>query len=122
MQALHAKIKDAELEIQRIRATHPPENVRWFGPRTWRQTDVGQRLTPAQAEDILDKQITEIQRLTEDIGVTTTKREQTSQEVAQIGRDLQRLQRDRDREEARAREVRDGREAGDTKVDDMCRW
>lgn len=28
VQALHAKIKDAELEIQRIRATHPPENVR----------------------------------------------------------------------------------------------
>lgn len=85
-------------------------------------TDVIQRLTPAQAEVILDKQITEIQRLTEDIGTTTTKREQTSQEVAQIGRDLQRLQRDREREEARAREVRDGREAGDTKVDDMCRW
>lgn len=32
------------------------------------------------------------------------------------------MSRERDREEARAREVREGREAGDTKVDEMCNW
>lgn len=35
---------------------------------------------------------------------------------------VQRLERERDREEARAKEVQEGREAGDTKVDEMCRW
>lgn len=33
-----------------------------------------------------------------------------------------RLNNDRAREEARAKEVQEGREAGDTKVDDLCRW
>lgn len=35
---------------------------------------------------------------------------------------MQRLSREREREEARAKEVREGREAGDTKVDEICNW
>lgn len=32
------------------------------------------------------------------------------------------LEREREREEARAKEVREGREAGDTKLDELCHW
>lgn len=35
---------------------------------------------------------------------------------------VKRLEREREREEARAKEVREGREEGDTKVDELCRW
>jgi hypothetical protein len=42
--------------------------------------------------------------------------------AAKAAKDIQRLAKDREREEARAKEVREGREAGDTRVDDLCHW
>ncbi|WVQ78048.1 hypothetical protein IAT38_000129 [Cryptococcus sp. DSM 104549] len=105
-QALQKQIRDMELELARIKATHPPEN----------------RMTIKQANETLDAQIDEIQELTDALGSTQTETDQTREEVAGLAKEVQRLSRDREREEARAREVREGREAGDTKVDDICRW
>ncbi|KIR58679.1 hypothetical protein I314_05518 [Cryptococcus bacillisporus CA1873] len=105
-QTLQKQIRDMELELARIKATHPPEN----------------RMTVNQANDTLDAQIVEIQQLTDEREATQAQIDQTSEIVARIAKELQRLSRDREREEARAREVREGREAGDTKVDDICRW
>ncbi|KJE02173.1 hypothetical protein I311_04229 [Cryptococcus gattii NT-10] len=105
-QTLQKQIRDMELELARIKATHPPEN----------------RMTVNQANDTLDAQIVEIQQLTDEREATQAQIDQTSETVARIAKELQRLSRDREREEARAREVREGREAGDTKVDDICRW
>ncbi|KAE8538047.1 hypothetical protein D1P53_006114 [Cryptococcus gattii VGV] len=103
-QTLQKQIRDMELELARIKATHPPEN----------------RMTVNQANDTLDAQIVEIQQLTDEREATQAQIDQTSETVARIAKE--RLSRDREREEARAREVREGREAGDTKVDDICRW
>lgn len=105
-QTLQKQIRDMELELARIKATHPPEN----------------RMTVNQANDTLDAQIVEIQQLTDEREATQAQIDQTGETVARIAKELQRLSRDREREEARAREIREGREAGDTKVDDICRW
>ncbi|KAK8870084.1 hypothetical protein IAR55_000654 [Kwoniella newhampshirensis] len=105
-QALQKHIRDMELELARIKATHPPEN----------------RMTIAQANETLDAQILEMERLTDAIASTQSQADSTRDEVAKVAKELQRLSRDREREEARAKEVREGREAGDTKVDEICRW
>ncbi|WWD15623.1 hypothetical protein CI109_100045 [Kwoniella shandongensis] len=105
-QALQKQIRDMELELARIKATHPPEN----------------RMTIAQANETLDGQIVEMERLTDAIGSTQAQTDSTREEVARVAKELLRLGRDREREEARAKEVREGREAGDTKVDEICRW
>ncbi|UOH81520.1 hypothetical protein LQV05_004191 [Cryptococcus neoformans] len=103
-QTLQKQIRDMELELARIKATHPPEN----------------RMTVNQANDTLDSQIVEIQQLTDEREATQAQIDQTREAVARTAKE--RLGRDREREEARAKEVREGREAGDTKVDDICRW
>ncbi|WVO12826.1 hypothetical protein L204_100434 [Cryptococcus depauperatus] len=105
-QALQKQIRDMELELARIKATYPPDN----------------RMTANQANEILDAQIDEIQRLTDEREVTQAEADRTREDVARVAQEVQRLSRDREREEARAREVREGREAGDTRVDDACRW
>ncbi|WVW83168.1 hypothetical protein I302_105186 [Kwoniella bestiolae CBS 10118] len=105
-QALQKQIRDMELELARIKATHPPEN----------------RMTTAQANDTLDAQIVEMERLTDAISSTQSQTDTAREEVARVAKEVQRLSRDREREEARAKEVREGREAGDTKVDEICRW
>ncbi|WWC69508.1 uncharacterized protein I206_103450 [Kwoniella pini CBS 10737] len=105
-QALQKQIRDMELELARIKATHPPEN----------------RMTTAQANDTLDAQIVEMERVTDALSSTQTQIDSTREEVAKVAKEVQRLSREREREEARAKEVREGREAGDTKVDEICRW
>ncbi|WRT67088.1 uncharacterized protein IL334_004054 [Kwoniella shivajii] len=105
-QALQKQIRDMELELARIKATHPPEN----------------RMTTAQANDTLEAQIGEMERLTDAISSTQSETDTTREEVSRVAKEVQRLGRDREREEARAKEVREGREAGDTKVDEICRW
>ncbi|GFZ46197.1 hypothetical protein JCM24511_04444 [Saitozyma sp. JCM 24511] len=105
-QALQKSIRDMELELARIKAKHPPEN----------------RLTVPQANEILDQQINDIERLTEEISTTGKKVDVAREEVSRTAKEVQRLGREREREEARAKEVREGREAGDTKVDELCQW
>ncbi|KAK1925016.1 hypothetical protein DB88DRAFT_487631 [Papiliotrema laurentii] len=105
-QEVQKKIRDMELELARIKATYPAEN----------------RMTITQAEEILDQQTEEMQRLTEEQEEATQSAEEARTKVARTAKDIQRLERERDREEARAKEVQEGREAGDTKVDEMCRW
>ncbi|RXK36705.1 hypothetical protein M231_06012 [Tremella mesenterica] len=99
------QIKEMELELQRIRTTYPPDH----------------RLTSSQAEKVLDEQVVEIQRLTEEISTTVVETDKAREEVTRLAKEVQRLGPQRDREEARAKEVREGREAGDTKVDEVCR-
>ncbi|OCF36536.1 hypothetical protein I316_01786 [Kwoniella heveanensis BCC8398] len=105
-QAIQKQIRDMELELARIKATHPPED----------------RMTTAEANEKLDNQIEEIQDLTDRISSTQSRADSTREEVAKVAKEVQRLSREREREEARAKEVREGREAGDTKVDEICRW
>ncbi|WVQ70141.1 uncharacterized protein L199_008366 [Kwoniella botswanensis] len=105
-QVLQKQIRDMELELARIKATHPPEN----------------RMTTTQANETLDAQIVEMERLTDAISSTQSQTDIAREEVAKVAKEVQRLSRDREREEARAKEVREGREAGDTKVDEICRW
>ncbi|WVF72244.1 hypothetical protein IAT40_007056 [Kwoniella sp. CBS 6097] len=105
-QAIQKQIRDMELELARIKATYPPED----------------RMTTAQANDKLDNQIEEIQDLADRISSTQSQADSRGEEVAKVAKEVQRLGREREREEARAKEVREGREAGDTKVDEICRW
>ncbi|WVQ98684.1 hypothetical protein IAU59_005815 [Kwoniella sp. CBS 9459] len=105
-QAIQKQIRDMELELARIKATHPPED----------------RLTTAQANEKLDHQIEEIQDLTDRISTTQSQADSARDKVAKVAKEVQRLGREREREEGRAKEVREGREAGDTKVDEVCRW
>jgi hypothetical protein len=42
--------------------------------------------------------------------------------LARTAKEVQRMGRERDREEARAREAREGAEKGDRGVDELCRW
>ncbi|ODO11521.1 hypothetical protein I350_00301 [Cryptococcus amylolentus CBS 6273] len=105
-QALQKEIRGMELELARIKATYPPEN----------------RMTISQATDTLDAQTVELGQLMDDKEAVQAEADRTRGEVARIAKDVQRLGRDREREEAKAKEVREGREAGDTKVDDICRW
>jgi hypothetical protein len=79
-------------------------------------------MTSTQADVILNEQIEEMQRLTEAKESTGRRIEIVRDEMARTAKEVQRLGRDREREEARAKEVYEGREAGDTKVDEMCRW
>ncbi|KAK6902882.1 hypothetical protein L486_08378 [Kwoniella mangroviensis CBS 10435] len=105
-QVLQKQIRDMELELARIKATHPPEN----------------RMTTTQANETLDAQIVEMERLTDAISSTQSQTDIVREEIAKVAKEVQRLSRDKEREEARAKEVREGREAGDTKVDEICRW
>jgi hypothetical protein len=43
-------------------------------------------------------------------------------EIGKGGKEVVKLGKEREKEEARAREVREGREAGDTRVDELCHW
>lgn len=105
-QTLYKQIKDMELEMQRMRAAHPVEN----------------RMTIPQAEALVEQyeqemieQTTEAEEAKEEIEVVRAK-------ASRAAKDVQRLAKDREREEARAKEVREGREAGDTRVDELCHW
>ncbi|ORY33785.1 hypothetical protein BCR39DRAFT_519226 [Naematelia encephala] len=105
-QAIQKQVRDMELELARIKATHPPE----------------ERMTTARAYDTLDSQTEEMQKLTEAISTTATRADTAREQVAKGLKEVKRLEREREREEARAKEVREGREAGDTRVDELCRW
>ena len=48
--------------------------------------------------------------------------EEVREQVSRTTKEVSKLAREREREEARAKEVREGREAGDGKVDELCRW
>ncbi|WVR05241.1 hypothetical protein IAU60_002253 [Kwoniella sp. DSM 27419] len=105
-QVLQKQIRDMELELARIKATNPPEN----------------RMTLTQATETYDAQVAQIQQLNDQMAATQSEQESASIELAKVAKEVQRLGREREREEARAKEVREGREAGDTKVDEICRW
>ena len=79
-------------------------------------------MTIDQANAVLDQQTEEMQVLMEKQGETALKRENAREMVSKTAKDVLRLERECEREEARAKEVQDGREAGDTKLDEMCRW
>lgn len=48
--------------------------------------------------------------------------DEVREELARTAKDVQRLGRERDREEAKAKEAREGAEQGDKGVDELCRW
>lgn len=144
--ALQKQIRDAELEIARIRATHPPDTVRpfhhplvyfifRFPPRARAGSEISsegqsrqksmlmnQRLTTDQANLKLDEQIEQMRELQEVSDQNTARVDNVRNEVSRTTKEVARLAREREREEARAKEVREGREAGDGKVDELCRW
>lgn len=104
--ALHSLIKEMELELQRIRAAHPPES----------------RMTTTQAQDLVAQQDEEIATTMEEIDVAKKEIEEVKGESGRVGREVVRLGKEREKEEARAKEVREGREEGDTRVDELCHW
>lgn len=105
-QALHKQIKEMELELQRVRATHPPDS----------------RMTVRQAEARSDEQIMELEEMTERCDRAESELKVVEHGVKSTAKENMRLAKDREREEARAKEVREGREAGDTRVDEICHW
>lgn len=105
-QTLHKQIKEMELELARIRANHPPD----------------QRMTPEEANIKLEQQDVEITELTAQSKEAGEELEMVQKEIKRVARENVRLGKDEEREEARAREVREGREAGDTRVDEVCHW
>lgn len=105
-QTLHKQIKEMELELQRIRANHPPD-------QRMTEEEAGQHL--AQQEDDMKRLTTQSIEAEEELGVVRA-------EIKRFAKENVRLAKDEEREEARAREVREGREAGDTRVDEVCHW
>jgi seryl-tRNA synthetase len=105
-QQLHKQIKEMELELQRIRANHPPD----------------QRMTEEEAALRAEQQIADLEELTDQSSRADTELEVVQREIKRLGKENVRLGKDEEREEARAREVREGREAGDTRVDEICHW
>jgi chromosome segregation ATPase len=105
-QALYKRIKDMELEMQRMRAAHPVEN----------------RMTIPQAETLVEQYEKEMIDSTTEADEAKEEIEVVRVKATKAAKDVQRLAKDREREEARAREVREGREDGDTRVDELCHW
>ena len=105
-QTLHKQIKEMELELQRIRANHPPEH----------------RMTEEEASIRAEQQITDLEELTAQSRRADIELEIVQKEIKRLAKENGRLVKDEEREEARAREVREGREAGDTRVDEICHW
>jgi len=105
-QSLYKQIKDMELEMQRMRAAHPVEN----------------RITIPQAEALVEQYEQEMIEQTTEAEEAKEEIESVRAKASRAAKDVQRLAKDREREEARAKEVREGREAGDTRVDELCHW
>lgn len=81
-----------------------------------------QRITTDQAEQILDAQIFEMQTLEEEKKAASAEVDVVREELTRTAKEVQRMGRERDREEARAKEAREGAEKGDRGVDELCRW
>jgi hypothetical protein len=105
-QTLHKQIKEMELELQRSRAAHPLEN----------------RMTTSQAMELVEKYEEEMIQSTTDGDDAKRELEVVRGKLGRSAKDVQRLAKDREREEARAKEVREGREEGEGKVDELCHW
>lgn len=105
-QALHKQIKEMELELQRSRAAHPLEN----------------RMTTNQAMSLVEQYEEEMIQSTTDGDEAKADLELVRGRIARSAKDVQRLAKDREREEARAKEVREGREEGEGRVDELCHW
>ncbi|KAK4684696.1 hypothetical protein P7C73_g5473, partial [Tremellales sp. Uapishka_1] len=104
--SLYKEIRDMELELARIKATHPPET----------------RLTFDQANEVLEQQVNEIQTLCDAIDSQGERVKAVEYHLTRTVKEVHSLGKEREREEARAKEVKQGREQGDTKVDESCRW
>ena len=140
---LDKDIRELELELARLRSKYPLEDVsdpRF--PTSWSRlgyyhspqfvlTHLGssitfsvhpQRITTEQAETILDNQIVEMQNLEEEKKAVSAQVDEVREELARTAKEVQRMGRERDREEARAKEAREGAEKGDRSVDELCRW
>jgi hypothetical protein len=63
-----------------------------------------------------------MQTLEEEKKAVAVQVDEVREELARTAKEVQRLGRDRDREEARAKEAREGAEKGDRGVDELCRW
>lgn len=63
-----------------------------------------------------------MQNMAEDQKAVSSQVEAASAELARTAKEVQRMGRERDREEAKAREAREGAEKGDRGVDELCRW
>lgn len=63
-----------------------------------------------------------MQDLQQTVDDNTASGERMREAVSRTTKEVSKLSREREREEARAKEVREGREAGDGKVDELCRW
>jgi microcystin-dependent protein len=92
-QEVQKKIRDMELELARIKATYPAENVRASTSiipdhsRTVRAL-IQKRMTITQAEEILDQQTEEMQRLTEEQEEATQSAEEARTKVARTAKDV----------------------------------
>ena len=105
-QILHKQIKEMELELQRSRAAHPLEN----------------RMTTAQATDLVEQYEEGMIQSVTDGDEAKRELEVVRGKLTRSAKDVQRLAKDREREEARAKEVREGREEGEGRVDELCHW
>jgi hypothetical protein len=97
-----------ELELARIKAAHPEET----------------RMTVDEANDRLDAQTDELERLTSEITAAGPRGDQLRSVVAERSKKVLALARDREVHEARAEDVRRSREKGGSgvRVHEMSLW
>lgn len=129
---LDKDIRELELELARLRSKYPLEDVSpppplicTLMPRAHPAlitAPVSQRITTEQAEEVLDNQIVDMQNLEEEKKAVSSQVDEVREELARTAKEVQRMGRERDREEARAKEAREGAEKGDQSVDELCRW
>lgn len=85
----------------------------------WRHT---QRITVSAAEKLLAEQDEYITELTTNTYELTEETDKTSDEVNRAAKQVASSSREKERQEALAKEARAGREKGDGKVDELCSW
>ncbi|KAJ9093474.1 hypothetical protein QFC19_008333 [Naganishia cerealis] len=100
------KVKEMEHELARIRGVHP----------------VKDRITVSGAEKLLAEQDEYISDLTTTNYELTEEMDKTGDEVNRVAKEVASSSREKERQEALAREARAGREKGDGKVDELCSW
>ncbi|KAJ9126457.1 hypothetical protein QFC24_002200 [Naganishia onofrii] len=100
------KVKEMEHELARIRGVHP----------------VKDRITVSGAEKLLAEQDEYITELTTTNYELTEEMDKIGTEVNRAAKEVASSSREKERQEALAREARAGREKGDGKVDELCSW
>jgi hypothetical protein len=86
VQSVQKQIRDMELELARIKATYPPENV----SRRLNDDDLylWKRITAAQAGDILDEQTAELERLMEEQTETGRETDEVREKMTRTAKEV----------------------------------